>query len=286
VCHPYTSTAGNCGGDCFYIAASYVKWIESAGGRVVPIKYNATNDEVDTIMSSVNGILFPGGDASIPDTANYIFESVIQLNKNGDYFPLWGTCLGFEWLLMAVGGDDVLSSYDAENISLPLTFTNDASSSRLYYEATDSLISILATENVTMNNHMYGGSPDLFEGSSDIGSFYTILSTNEDRSGKTFVSSMESKNYPIYGIQFHPEKNNFEWGTYPNGLPYEVINHSPDAVIISQYFGNVFMREARQNFHTFAAPELEDDALIYNYQPTKTGPDFMQEYYFTSFNFP
>ena len=47
-----------------YIAASYVKWIESAGGRVVPIPYNIpTVEELDTLLSKINGVLMPGGDA-------------------------------------------------------------------------------------------------------------------------------------------------------------------------------------------------------------------------------
>ena len=32
---PSTSTAGNCGGNCLYIASSYVKFIESAGARLI-----------------------------------------------------------------------------------------------------------------------------------------------------------------------------------------------------------------------------------------------------------
>ena len=46
-----------------------------------------------------------------------------QANDNGDYFPLWGTCLGFELLSVLTSGTDaVLSAVDAENISLPLDF--------------------------------------------------------------------------------------------------------------------------------------------------------------------
>lgn len=46
-----------------------------------------------------------------------------QANKNGDYFPLWGTCQGFELLTALTAGNDLLSEFDAENICLPLDFT-------------------------------------------------------------------------------------------------------------------------------------------------------------------
>lgn len=38
-------------------------------------------------------------------------------------------------------------------------------------------------------------------------SFFDILTINNDKNGRSFVSSIEAKNYPFYGVQFHPEKN-------------------------------------------------------------------------------
>ena len=29
-------------------------------------------------------------------TTEYIYKHVVQENENGQYYPLWGTCLGFE----------------------------------------------------------------------------------------------------------------------------------------------------------------------------------------------
>lgn len=44
-----------------YIAASYIKFLESAGARAVPILYDAPPEEVERIFRSVNGFLIPGG---------------------------------------------------------------------------------------------------------------------------------------------------------------------------------------------------------------------------------
>ena len=43
--------------------------------------------------------------------------------------------------------------------------------------------------------------------------------------------------YPIYGTQWHPEKNAFNWN------PHYVINHSAHAVRVAQYFANFFVSE-------------------------------------------
>ena len=42
-----------------YVAASYVKWIESAGGRAVPIRFYASDEELARLFNSINGLIFP-----------------------------------------------------------------------------------------------------------------------------------------------------------------------------------------------------------------------------------
>ena len=46
--------------DQYYIAASYVKWLESAGADAIALPYDAPDDLVNEIFSQINGFLFPG----------------------------------------------------------------------------------------------------------------------------------------------------------------------------------------------------------------------------------
>ncbi len=46
-----------------------------------------------------------------------------------------------------------------------------------------------------------------------------------------------AKKYPFYGVQWHPEKNGFEWNRR------ESINHSWDAVMAMQKAANFFVNE-------------------------------------------
>jgi gamma-glutamyl hydrolase len=73
---PSSNKGAECGGSCDYLAASYIKWIESAGGRVVPVPFHASNAHVDAIFKSTNGLLFPGGGAGISDAAKYFYNKV------------------------------------------------------------------------------------------------------------------------------------------------------------------------------------------------------------------
>jgi len=48
----------------------------------------------------------------------------VKANDAGDVFPLWGTCNGFELLMsLGAGGEDVTSSVDAEDYSVPLNLS-------------------------------------------------------------------------------------------------------------------------------------------------------------------
>ena len=44
-----------------YIAGGFVKWIEAAGARPVPIRYYSSDAELRRLFNSVNGLIFPGG---------------------------------------------------------------------------------------------------------------------------------------------------------------------------------------------------------------------------------
>ena len=212
---PSSSSRAECGGDCLYLAASYVKEIESSGARVVPVNYYASKDELDLLFESLNGFFFVGGGAAYPESAQYIFDRTVAANDAGDYMPLWGTCMGFQWLLIAASGDvNILDpksgQFDAYNLSIPLDFTDAAPSSYMFKNAPKDVYEILATEDVTMNNHHYGIYTEHFQQTQSLTSFFNLLSTNKDRQGVEFASTIEAFKYPIFGTQWHPEKNTFE----------------------------------------------------------------------------
>lgn len=92
------------GGQASCFATVYAKWIEMAGGRVVPIPFNDNTSQLVELVSELNGVLFTGGGLSLAkssvyyQTAHTIFEEVIKTNQRREYMPLWGTCMGFQLL--------------------------------------------------------------------------------------------------------------------------------------------------------------------------------------------
>lgn len=169
--------------------------------------------------------------------------------------------------------------FDSENLSLPLDPTSALSSSR-FFQAADSqgVKDILLQQNVTMNNHHYGVTPEDFRSNKNLTSIFgEPLSTNQDRKGRTFVSTIEGLSMPLYGAQWHPEKPIFEW------REDEAMDHSADSVRANLFAARWLGEQARKNQRSFPSPEDEASALIYNYEPVFTGkdvPSFEQSYFF------
>mmetsp|Transcript_16614 Transcript_16614/g.46908 ORF Transcript_16614/g.46908 Transcript_16614/m.46908 type:complete len:314 (+) Transcript_16614:125-1066(+) len=258
-----------------YIAASYVKYIESSGARVVPVQHDASLEELEYYFQSLNGILFPGGGASLHNTTlfqagKFFYERSLEAYSQGDVFPVFGHCLGFEMLVMITSEDfGILSPTACENISLALEFTEEMEKSRMFAKAPKHVINMLSNPDlpVTMNNHHWGLFPRVFESTPKLNSFYRPLSTNKDKLGQEFISTFEGIDAPVYGIQWHAEKPLFEWN------PNEAIQHAPEAVVSMQYMSNFLVSQARLSNHRFPSTEDEEKAVIYNYPPVYTYED-------------
>ncbi|XP_078037873.1 gamma-glutamyl hydrolase-like isoform X2 [Augochlora pura] len=268
------------------IPASYVKFVEGAGARVVPIRIGQRKSYYTNIMSKINGVLFPGGVASFrnrdgyADAAHHIIQIAKEMNDYGTHFPILGICLGFEVVMYVISGhkQSILTDCSAENIKLPLTFTTDYKDGRMFKGAPNDLIDMLKHQDLTFNVHQKCVTTTELH-NKRIRDQFRVLSTNRDQTGLRFISSFEMIDYPIYGLQFHPEKNLYEWKKGRN------IPHGKNATRVGQYFANFFVSEARKNDNSFEDDVEEADNLIYNYHAEYTaqrGLVFQQSYLFKS----
>ncbi len=52
-----------------------------------------------------------------------MIDLAVEANEKGDFFPVWGTCLGFEVMLMSIAKNStVISNFNSTNHSLKMKF--------------------------------------------------------------------------------------------------------------------------------------------------------------------
>ncbi|KAK9501321.1 hypothetical protein O3M35_012057 [Rhynocoris fuscipes] len=267
-----------------YIPASYIKAVESAGARAVPIFIDKPEEYYRDMVMSLNGIVYPGGDVNLTATTGFaraakiIFELATELNEKGDNYPILGVCQGMQILAVFTNNDkDLLRACPGmENKALPIRFKPGYRRSSLYGTSSRKDTVILSKMNSTANHHDWCITEKNLT-AFGLDKYWRVLSVNHDGAGEEFVSSMQAYKYPFVGVQFHPEKVEYEWSITQNNP------HYPDAIKANRLFYDWLVMEARRNDHQFNDTLKETKSLIYNYQPVFTGDasNFSQTYIFS-----
>ncbi|XP_046846036.1 gamma-glutamyl hydrolase-like [Xenia sp. Carnegie-2017] len=268
-----------------YIPASYVKFVESSGARVVPIFNNFTKTELRRLFESINGAVFPGGKVNLftskyARTAKYIFEFAREAYDRGEYFPIIGMCLGHQLLATIINGArvDPRIPTNTTNITAPLNLPKNYYDTKIFRHLPKYLAKDANMTEVAGHFHEYSLPADYFHASVVLNEFYRIVTSNII-DGHEIVSTLEGRKYPFYGFQWHPEKPPFEWNSH------KTIPHSSTAIKMSHYVSDFFVNEAKRSTHKFPSEEEERRALISNFNPVFTiGLDpnatFSQVYFF------
>lgn len=254
-----------------YIAASYVKYLEMAGAQVYPVMDSWDAEKMNRTLHSLNGILIPGGAQLFPNSkfyeaSKFIYDWVTHRNQNGMYFPLWGTCLGFEVILAVQANltEDIRFTCSA-HMPNNLTIEDGAQDSKMLQNIDSVLYEAVQSQKIVYNAHGFCVSPDMIlKDDGPLHNSFNLLATNWDATGQKYVALVEHKKLPIYASQFHPEKNGFEWSIYVD------IPHSQNAIYFMQYLANFFVSEASQNKNEFDDVKEFYRNNINNFSPVYT----------------
>ena len=173
-----------------------------------------------------------------------------------------------------------LEMFDSDPIMLPLDNLTNVEESRMLtgiHEMNPNVIDWITSENITVNLHHDGVDPQSFQKNKNLGDFFRVISTNKDRNDRPFASTMEGKNVPVYGVQWHPERPQFEFRDDP---AHRTIPHNIHAVISMHTFASFFVNEARKNDHKFSDSQEELTRLLYNNVPQGSLGDSYRAYIF------
>lgn len=186
---------------------------------------------------------------------------------------------------------NVLDDCSSKDVSLPMEFK---SRGRLFapsnlldstpaFDYSQAIMDVLSTKNLTYNHHSKCLTAASLERAPQLKEFYKPLAYSRDKLGKEFIAIFEANQFPFYGVQFHPEKPSFEF-IVKRGQ--KSIVHSRDAIAVSRYFGDFFVRSAQLSNHRAADTEELKLELIYAHSPMYTAlkRDMYEQRYLFPYN--
>ncbi|XP_074657334.1 gamma-glutamyl hydrolase-like [Tubulanus polymorphus] len=266
----------------FIIFPAHVKWLEMSGAKVVPIWGNQTVQYYQHVIEQINGVYLPGGHSNpLHSTygrdAKVLLDLAIQENDKGVYLPVWATCLGLQFLLSNAAGE--IATYKCEEMFKQTKFFKgkDYDDSFIQKNVPFNLLPVLFDENNLPHMHHNCVSMKTYHSNTAMRQFFKVVSVNTDDEGTEYISTMEARNYPIYSVQWHPEKFSFHWNMKAN------TPHTSRAIEFGQTLGRFFISEARRNSHEYKNAADEEAMLIDNFQVTFMGqPSYSSFYFFTA----
>ena len=171
------------------------------------------DDPLDVTRAKVlkmNGVLYPGGDGNYSSTGRFVFNLIKEMNDNGTYVPIWGTCAGMHELSSYVADEGwaVHDVYDMDSASLTLDFAYDNPEDIKIFQGLGPKAKLFETYNVTYNSHHWSLNPNKFDpvtGDKGLTKWFkpTSLSYMPAPDSRPFVASYETTGenakYPFYG---------------------------------------------------------------------------------------
>lgn len=244
-----------------YLSDVYVKFIESAGGRAVPIIYEGDNYTNRWALRRVNGLILPGGSASdqhvndpnASETYEEFAEEMYLYAKNrntisGTPFPILGIAQGAQQIAKFESGldptlyDTLLSARSLADVNTNCDITEPTAS---MWQPILGAVDLFNLQNVFYHNHDFGIDPVDFNANTNLGSNFMITSQGVDDLGQSFVNAFESNTLPIWGIQFSPQQST------SNMNRFETMAHGNIAQQVNRYFADLLVFTAKQSSQGF-----------------------------------
>jgi len=179
----------------------YVNWIRLSGA--IPVVFSCYEP---ISLKEVDGLLLTGGDIELPKytrrqytiylkSVQQCIRKAKQYNDRGVYFPIWGTCLGFELMIALETSNSISTLFDTMDVcdhyaEAALSFTSAPSRIKSYFTPTE--LARFKRVRCANHRHHYG-----FQRKFD---FLNVVSLDHG-----YINLVEFKWYPFYGCQFHVE---------------------------------------------------------------------------------
>lgn len=244
-----------------YFPKSYASWIQEYGVKIIPLDINDSEENLSNLMDNLDGLLLTGGATPVyePNTIIKIDNDVShalhikkpsvyakvvaklinkakEINDKGRKFPVWGTCLGFESMLLADEHyNSAFFNVENENHESPLILSTKEKKSDLNLFNDFTITEIVENNNIFFFNHKRGFLADKFIQINNSLNHWQVLATSKTKNNHEIVAFVKSSKYPFFGVQYHPEKIKFEHNAKLN------IDRSENAINLAEKMAIIFI---------------------------------------------
>jgi gamma-glutamyl hydrolase len=110
-----------------------------------------------------------------------MLDLAIKINDDGEYFPVWGTCLGFEAMLVIVANNTkVLSIVNSTNHSDDLKFNKNAMMSKMFSRLPEKMRNVMMHDKPLHFNHKFAINLKSFAENENLKNFFDVLTVSTD----------------------------------------------------------------------------------------------------------
>lgn len=226
-----------------------VHFVHYAGSWAVPVRYDLSDEDLEKLLDSINGIFFTGGATPLIDMEtgepSFFYKHVKRIwnymkkqKAKGIDWPIFGICMGFE-VIHYLANEDHLGTLSNvviynESRKMDLRMTEIKKNSTMFVDFPDSILFKMINEPLLYHAHDWVIKTDTYKERKQLTDFFNILATDE-LNGEEFVVAVEAKDYPVSGVMFHPEtQNRHIVGEIDSSMKGKVNDQVTDA--INYYF--------------------------------------------------
>ena len=247
-----------------------IKFLESTGGRVKDLQYDAPLQELTDSLDDLNGLFIPSYNDEQQqtrmsqkwiDALEALTKKALALNKDGTHFPVWisGTS-AVSWF-----DQSSLEQIDQVNVKISPQFKQGfVDQNQIKFPDSSSWVNLrqaLTSEKAS---------------SSKSTSLYTPLVTFSNEN-KEFVGLMKHPDHPIY-VSF------IQWEAVYNFYPLWTIPHDAASTRLAFSVSKFFTNECRKNDHAYSDIKTQYNNIIWrHHDPTVSKGVEEQRFYFNEY---
>ncbi len=236
-------------------AGSNIRFLESHGAETMAIHQWYTENELDEILSKVNGVLFIGGSRDFNLSAKWEKNALYIINKaKKTGLPVWGSCQGFQLIIALIANDSSIIKKEYSHSSiLDKINKEDLKNSKIFSLFDEKSLNILFNNNSILFDHSFGLSEKDYNENDLLKKDLNITTYANDTKNKKFANTFEPKNqsFNIFGSQFHPETMPFIRS------PKWKIENENNVLRMNTLIGSFIVELGRKNKNKFEKKDRE-----------------------------